>query len=85
MLEKKLNDLLKKISIANHKGKISMSLDDDKIWFRSSVSQIADLFNLKFTTHVKANRRGIVAHTAVTTGIMIPLAIAFERTGDTCL
>jgi hypothetical protein len=85
MLETKLNDLLKKISIANHKGKISMSLDDDKIWFGSAVSQITDLFNLKFTTHVKANRKGIVAHTAVTTGIMVPLAIAFERTGDTCL
>jgi hypothetical protein len=85
MLEAKLNDLLKKISIANHKGKISMSLDDDKIWFGSTTSQVTDLFNLKFTTHVKANRKGIVAHTAVTTGIMIPLAIAFERTGDTCL
>lgn len=84
-LETKLNDLFKKLSIANHKGKISMSLDDDKIWFGSTTSQFTDLFNLKFTTHVKANRKGIVAHTAVTTGVMIPLAIAFERAGDTCL
>ena len=45
----------------------------------------SDLFNLKYTTHVKPNRKGIIAHTAVSTSLNIPLGIIFERTKDSTL
>ena len=82
-LETTVNNLLRSISISGRDGKIAIALDDDKIWFGSKVAQRVDLFNLKFTTHVKANRKSIVAHTAVSTGVNIPLGIVFERTKDT--
>ena len=44
-----------------------------------------DKRNLKYTTHVKANRKGLIAHTAVSTGVMIPLGICFERVSDKTL
>jgi len=55
------------------------------LYFWSKRTHKIDLFNLKFTTHVKPNRKGIVAHTAVSTGINVPLGIIFERTKDTSL
>ena len=38
-----------------------------------------DLFNLKYTTNVKDNRKEIIAHTAVSSGLSIPLGIIFEK------
>ena len=84
-LETITNEVLSAVSITDRIGKVSIALDDDKIWFASRATKTKDLFNLKFTTHVKANRKGIVAHTAVSTGALIPLAIVFERTKDSCL
>lgn len=46
---------------------------------------IEDKFNLKYATHVKANRKGIIAHTAVTTRLNIPLGISFERKYDSAI
>jgi hypothetical protein len=43
---------------------------------------IVDLFNLKFTTHVQPNRKGICLHLAVTSGLNIPLGAVFERKRD---
>ena len=73
------------ISIVDHEGIISLSLDDDKIWAFFSKILHKDKRNLKYTTHVKANRKGIIAHTAVSTGVMIPLGIRFERMSDKTL
>ena len=81
-LEKIVNELLRSISIIDRKGKISISLDDDKVWLRLSNSSSDDTFNLRYTTHVRANRKGIIAHTAVSTGVMMPLGIAFEKMKD---
>jgi hypothetical protein len=50
-----------------------------------SQSASSDLFNLKYTTHVKPNRKGLIAHTAVSTGLNCPLGIIFERSKDTTL
>ena len=54
----------------------------DKVHLHLSKGNSEDLFNLKYTTHVKANRKGIIAHTAVSTGVNIPIQICFERTND---
>ena len=51
-----------------------------QIWLNISNSKSADLFNLKYTTHVKPNRKGIIAHTAVSTGANDPLQIVCEQT-----
>ena len=85
LLESIVNSLLKSVSITGHKGRISIALDDDKIWFAMRKVMGNDLFNIKYTTHVKPNRKGIVAHTAVSTGLNIPLGIVFERTKDSTL
>ena len=82
-LETIVNELLRSVSITEREGRVSVALDDDKIWMILSNSAMQDLFNLKYTTHVKANRKGIIAHTAVSTALNIPLGIVFEKTKDT--
>ena len=81
-LESIVNAEMKKYAIDDREGRIAISLDDDKIWFANKRAGKSDLFDLKYTTHTKANRKGAVAHTAVSTSLMIPLQIAFERTKD---
>lgn len=81
-LEDIINDLCRTISISNRTGIISIALDDDKVWVNLTGKNKKDLFGIKYTTHVKANRKGIIAHTAVSTGANVPLGIIFERTTD---
>ena len=81
----KVNDVLSEISIAGRSGKISIALDDDKIWLNQANAAKKDQFNLRFTRHTKPNRNGIIAHTAVTSGAMFPLGIEFERAKDTTI
>ena len=80
-----VNELLCSICVTQRTGRISISLDDDKIWMNLSKAGRDDLFNIKYTTHVKPNRKGIIAHTAVSTGTLFPLGICFERTRDSTL
>ena len=82
-LEEIVNNLCRSISVSNRPGKISIALDDDKIWVSLSGRNKDDLFGIKYTTHNKANRKGIVAHTAVSTGANLPLGIIFEKQKDT--
>ncbi len=84
-MEDLVNSLCRSISISGREGEISIALDDDKIWLSQTKSKTCDLFGLKYTTHVKPNRKGIVGHTAVSTGTNIPLGIVFEQTFDTSL
>ena len=77
-----VNEYLRKISITGRDGEISIALDDDKIWLAQEQKSMPDFFDLKFTTHTQANRKGIVGHTAVTTGANVPLGIVFEKTHD---
>lgn len=80
-----VNTLFRAISVTGREGKISIALDDDKIWMNTSKGSSADLFNLKYCQHVQANRKGLVAHSAFTTAVIHPLGIAMERTKDkTC-
>lgn len=83
--EKIVNKMLKDISIKGRDGRVSIALDDDKIWLHCSNSNSRDLFNLKFTRHAKPNRDGIIAHTAVSSGATFPLGIIFEKTKDSTI
>ena len=78
-LERIVNEILRGISISGREERLAVALDDDKIWMDISNTGSTDLFNLKYTTHVKPNRKGIVAHTAVSTSLNIPLGIIFEK------
>ena len=80
--EEIVNKMLKEISVKGRDGRISIALDDDKIWLNCTNSNMRDLFNLKFTRHAKPNRNGIIAHTAVTSGATFPLGIIFEKSKD---
>ena len=84
-LEHLVNVVLREISITGRDGEISIALDDDKVWVSQTNSASTDLFDLKYTTHVKPNRKGIVGHTAVSTGANIPLGIVLEKTHDSTL
>ena len=49
----------------------------------SNLGKIFDAFsNLKYITHVKDNREGLVAHTTVSSGYNVPLCLSFESTGN---
>ena len=64
-LEAIVNEVLCSISIVRREGTISVSLDDDKVWIHLSPKTKMDLFDLKYTTRVQANRKGLTAHTAI--------------------
>ena len=81
-MELVLNELFREISIVGREGRISISLDDDKIWAHLSNSGSDDLFGLKYATHVKPNRKGFILHTALSTALTIPNGAAFERGKD---
>ena len=77
MLETGLNEICKSLSITNRKGTISIALDDDKIWLSQTGKNGEDKSNLNYTTHVRDNRKGIIAHTAVSSGANLPLGMYY--------
>ena len=78
-----VNKILWGLSIAGWTDDITIALDDDKIWVELSESNELDTFELHKVTHVKDNRKVIVACTAVSITANIPLCFIFERVGDT--
>ena len=72
-IEFTLNKLCREVSIANRKGKVSVALDDDKIWLEQTGENAKDKAGLNFTTHMRDNRKGLIAHTAVSTGVNLLL------------
>ena len=76
------NSLCRKISISNRDGKIIIAIDDDKIWVNLTGKNLYDTFGIRYSTHVKDNRKGIIAHTAVSTGANMPLGVVIERKKD---
>ena len=84
-LESSFNSLCNQISITQRTGTISIALDDDKFWAFQSKANLFDTFGLKYQQHVQANRKGFVAHTAVSTGLYIPIGIIFERLKDSSI
>ena len=84
-LEKIVNALCRSVSIVEREGKIGIALDDDKVWMHLEHSSMDDLFGLRYATHVQANRKGIIGHTAVSSGANVPLGVVFERTKDSTI
>ena len=82
LCERAGNKILRSISIAGRTDDISIALDDDKVWVESSGKNQEDDFMLRKVTHVKDNRKGIVAHTAVSSTTNLPLSFMFERRKD---
>ena len=69
-----MNVLCRDLSIiTNRHGRISIALDDDKIWLSLSGKNSIDKAGLKYTTHVRDNRKGLIAHTAISCGAFLPL------------
>ena len=81
-LERVINTLLRKITVVGRNVSISISLDDDKIWLQVSGMNLEDDFGLRRVQHVRDNRKGIVAHTAISSASNLPLHFMFERNGD---
>ena len=54
-----------------------MALDDDKIWVEQTGKNAMNKAGLNHTTHVRDNRKGIISHTAVSTGVNLPLGKLF--------
>ena len=84
-LEAAMNELLWDLSVTGRTGTISIALDDDKVWFSNTGENASDRFGLKYTTHVRDNRKGIIAHTAVSAVLGFPLAVAFEKKEDSSI
>ena len=84
-LEEKVNFILRSVSVEDVKSKLSLSVDDDKIWYNAPMKYLADTFSLKITRHVKDNRFGMILHTAATSTLLIPVACTFERVKENTL
>ena len=79
------NKLCQQISINQREGEIPIALDDDKVWLALMNCKVDDLFNVKYTTHAQANRKGFIVHTAVSTGANVPLGVVVEKQFDSSL
>ena len=84
-LEVIANNIMREISIVGRTDHISSAADDDKIWVESTGRNAKDDFGLRRVTHVKDNRKGIISHTATTTGLNVPIGFIFERNGWTAV
>lgn len=82
-LEREVNKVLREVSIEESDGRtISIALDDDKVWYNFIGKKTRDTFGIKITRHVKDNRIGMILHTAISSGLNIPLGVSFERVKD---
>ena len=82
-MERAFNDVCRSLFVANRVGSIKIALDDDKVWFMNTGANAKDRFGLKYCTHVRDNRKGLICHTAVSSSLNLPLGISFEKTDDT--
>ena len=83
--EEAVNKFLRTVSIVQRTDDVSVALDDDKIWVESSGENSTDEFGLRKVTHVKDNRKGIIAHTTVSTSTNLPFSFIFERKGNSAV
>lgn len=80
-----INSFLRDISIATNTDGISNALDDDKIWVESSGKNAEDAFGLRGVTHVKDNRKGIIAHVSGSSLTNLNNCFIFEEKGSTAV
>ena len=82
-LERACNHFLRDLSVAGNTNDEWHALDDDKDWLEQSGRNKLDTFTVMNTTHNRDNHKGIVAHTSVSTPMLVPLCFRFQRQGET--
>ena len=79
-IEKALNESLYELFLAKNTNKVMIALDDDKTHF-ANVS--GNLLGLQLVNHVRDNRKGFTAHTAVDIIFNFPFNMTWQRHHDT--
>ena len=74
-----LNDFLKRLLVTGREGYIGTVIDDDKVWCKSTGKNAEDRKKIKYTVHVRDNRRGFNFHTFATFFNFFPLHIIIEE------
>jgi hypothetical protein len=85
-LQAEFNKISRALTISNRNGEIEIVVDDDKVFIEKNPK--FETYGLKWTTHVKDNRKGYVCHCAATTCTLMPVCIKWEQTGEsshTCI
>ena len=77
-----LNDLLHEILITDRSGCIGAVIDDDKVWCFNSGKNAIDRRNVKYSVHVRDNRRGFNIHAFASFFTFFPMHAIVEREGD---
>ena len=80
-LQSGLNMIFKELLVTNRQGSISTVIDDDKVWCNSTGNNSEDRKKIKYTVHVRDNRRGFNIHTFATFFNFFPLHLIVEEEG----
>lgn len=82
-LQQRMNELFKRLHVANHDGRIVLSLDDDKVRFGGQKGD--DTCGLNPTVHAVCRRRGFNNHQAVCPMTGVVLCSVAEEIGDSAV
>ena len=77
-----LNDFLHQLLITDRNGCIGAVIDDDKVWCFNSGKNAVDRRNIKYSVHVRDNRRGFNIHAFASFFTFFPMHAIVEREGD---
>jgi hypothetical protein len=72
-LQSEYNIVSRNLTIKNREGNIEIVVDDDKVFGQNDSKK--DTYGLKYTQHVKDNRKGYNCHVAATTCTLFPMGI----------
>ena len=84
-LQPKLNKVLHDLLVTGRDGSIGTVIDDDKVWCGNSGRNAEDRRNIKYSVHVRDNRRGFNIHAFSTFFTFFPLHVMVEREGDSSI
>jgi hypothetical protein len=79
-LQSEYNVVSRNLTIRNREGNIEIVIDDDKVFGQNDPKK--DTYGLKYTQHVKDNRKGYTCHCAATTCTLFPIGIHWEHEGE---
>jgi hypothetical protein len=79
-LQTEYNRISRNLTIRNRSGNIDIVVDDDKVF--GEIDSSKNSYGLKYVKHVKDNRQGYNCHCAATTCTLFPIAIKWEKQGE---
>lgn len=79
-LQAEYNRISRNLTIRNRERNIDIVVDDDKVFGQNDPKK--DTYGLRYTRHVKDNRHGYNCHCAATTCTLFPIAIHWEKQGE---